>query len=399
MGIGLRWMKCGTARALVVMTALLAATTAHAANAPVLIGVDAEFGHKSSTSAEAVRRGVAIAIDEINAAGGVLNGRKLELITTDNRSVPARGVANLRELAAKPNLLAVFGAKFSPVVLEQVPVAEQLGVLLMDPWAAADGIIAPGHRHTFRLSLTDSWALDTMMRHARKQGAKRVGLLLPNTGWGRSSLKAAQRFSAQSPDISIAATNWYNWGDASLIGNYLALAKAGAQAIILVANESEGSLLVREMARLDKAERLPVISHWGVTGGDFVKLAGPALQDIDFSVVQTYSFIGAQDERARRVLTAAKRLFGVSDARALDSPVGVAHAYDLTHILALAINRARSAERKAVRDALEKIEVYDGLVRRYAPPFTAGRHEALVPELLFMARFERDGAIVRIPNY
>ena len=108
----------------------------HLANAagPVYIGLDAEFGHKTSTSGQAIEQGIQIAIDEINAAGGVLGGRKLELVTRDNRSVTAIGVDNLRELSKIPDLVAVFGGKFSAVYIECIPVAHELGIPLMDPW-------------------------------------------------------------------------------------------------------------------------------------------------------------------------------------------------------------------------------------------------------------------------
>ena len=90
--------------------AALFGSIAHGADKPpVLIGLDAEFGHKTSTSAQAIQRGMEIAIDEINRKGGVLGGRKLELVITDNRSIPAMGVDNLRELARRPDLVAVFG--------------------------------------------------------------------------------------------------------------------------------------------------------------------------------------------------------------------------------------------------------------------------------------------------
>ncbi|MFI3135219.1 MAG: hypothetical protein QX197_00425, partial [Methylococcaceae bacterium] len=69
---------------------------------PVYIGLDAEFGYKGSTSAEAIERGILIAIEEINQAGGVLNGRPLALLKRANHSVPARSVANIEELAANP---------------------------------------------------------------------------------------------------------------------------------------------------------------------------------------------------------------------------------------------------------------------------------------------------------
>jgi branched-chain amino acid transport system substrate-binding protein len=119
---------------------------------------------------------------------------------------------------------------------------------------------------------------------------------------------------------------------------------------------------------------------------------------VDFAVVQTYSFIGANDAVARRVTAALRSKFGVADVRAIDSPGGVAHAYDLTHILARAIDLAGSTDRRAIRAALEQIREYRGLVKHYAPPFTPSRHEALGPENVFLARFEPDGAILRLPH-
>jgi branched-chain amino acid transport system substrate-binding protein len=76
------------------------------------------------------------------------------------------------------------------------------------------------------------------------------------------------------------------------------------------------------------------------------------------------------------------------------SPPGVAHAYDLTHLLARAIDKAGTTDREKVRDALEKLGPYEGLVKHYHQPFSRDRHEALGPEQLFMARWRSDGVLV-----
>ena len=65
------------------------------------IGVDAEFMDPNSTADDAVLFGARAAVDDLNARGGVLGGRPLQLVTSDNRSVPARGVANLERLGAE----------------------------------------------------------------------------------------------------------------------------------------------------------------------------------------------------------------------------------------------------------------------------------------------------------
>ena len=372
----------------------------HAADKPpVFVGLDAEFGHKTSTSAQAVRQGMQIAMDEINQAGGVLDGRKLELVVSDNRAIPAIGVDNLKRMAAIPDLVGVFGAKFSPVLTEWLPVAQQLELPIFAPWSSADGIT--DHRYfpsyCFRLSLKDSWAASALLRFAlEERQARRVGLLLVNISWGESNQLAIRR-EAQRQDISIVGERWFNHGASSLLALYQDLREAGAEAIILIANETEGSLLVKEVASLPASQRLPIISHWGITGGNFAQLSGSALGKVDLSVIQTYSFIDDPSPAAQRVLAALKTRYGIQSAHTLQSPVGVAHAYDLTHLLARAINKAGSTDRRKIRNALEHLEPYDGLIRHYASPFSATRHDALSPNQVFMARYTEDGSLIRIP--
>jgi branched-chain amino acid transport system substrate-binding protein len=379
-----------------VVPLLLAALTAAAPSPPVLLGLDLEFGHATSTSDDAIKLGAQLAIDEINAAGGVLGGRPLRLVERDNRSNPARGKENLRELAAMPDLVAVLGGKFSPVLLEQLPLLPELGVILLDPWASAEDIIdgKPGS-FAFRLSLKDGWAMPAILRHALGRGLKRPGLLLASTAWGRSSERIALAWLTQHPELKLAGVEWFNMGDDSLVQHARALRAAGADSLVLVANELEGSVLVRELAALPPAERVPVLSHWGITGGDFPALCGPALRQVDLVVVQTFSFTDRPTPRGSSVLAAARRS-SPSAAAALKSPAGLAHAYDLTHILARAIDLAGTTDRRRIRDALERVRYEEGLLRRYGQPFAPGRHEALSQENVFLARWDAADNLVRV---
>ena len=115
------------------------------------------------------------------------------------------------------------------------------------------------------------------------------------------------------------------------------LVAEGAEAIILVSNNNEAIDLVKGVAKLDAGMRRPIYSHWGVTGGEFVSQMGDALNHVEFAVIQTYSFLGATRPQARTVAAQAMRTLGARSEREIPSPVGVAHAYDLTHILARAI--------------------------------------------------------------
>ena len=108
--------------------------------------------------------------------------------------------------------------------------------------------------------------------------------------------------------------------------------------------------------------------------------------------------MGNQRPQARELLAAIEKRYGVQDAAHVLSAGGVAAAHDLTHLIAMAIQKAGTTDRKAVRKALEELREYDGIVKKFARPFTPERHEALSSEDLFMARFTAEGALVRIPR-
>ncbi len=377
---------------------LLAAATLpvalSATKPPLLIGIDAEFGVQHSTSAQAIQLGAQTAVNEINAAGGLLGGRPLQLVLRDNYSVPARGVENLRLLAAKAGLVAVFGGRFSPVILEQLPLIAEHRIPFFALWSSADKIVRNDMQpnYVFRVSLNDSIAMPFLLDQARRRGLARVGLLLSNTAWGRSNLAAAENHMRHSRGLSIVASSWINWADTSLISKYHGILAAGAQAIVVVAND-EVSVLVREMAALPAAQRLPLLLHWGAAGGEFAEQSGAALRDVDASIVQTFNFLSADRQLRERFLQFSEPL-GVKRLEDIRSAVGTAHAYDAVHLLALAIKKAGSDDRARIRTALEQLPTWRGLVKTYRPAFSPDNHEALSPNELMMARYRDDGVLV-----
>ncbi len=362
----------------------------------VWVGFDGEYGLKNSTSPQSIELGLQAAIHEINANGGVLQGRPVKLMTKDNRSVPARGVVNLLEFAKQTELVAVFGGRFSPVLLQQLSVAHQHNMLLLDVWAAANGIIDHGYQpsFTFRLSLKDDWAMPAMLKEAQSEGHQSVGLILPNTGWGRSNKSALERVAKDFPDIRVAGIQWYNWGSQSILDQYLELVEKDAEVIILVANDNEAGTLLNQIIENPQIKKLPFISHWGVTGGSMFDNSEHALKKLDFKVIQTFSFFKAKQKPLERFMQSLAAVSNIDNIEAIRSPVGAAHAYDMMHILAKAIDKAGSTDRQAIRTALESNILYDGLIRKYDPAFSPMQHEALTPEQILMVRYRDDGVLV-----
>lgn len=366
-----------------------------AAADPVFIGIDEAYSIKSNTAPKAIERGAQAAIEEINARGGVLGGRPLKLMTTDNQGVSARGRDNFADLAAQPGLVAVLTGKFSPVTVETIPEANRLKVPLISVWGSADQITddPANPSFVFRVSLKDRWGVEALLARARSvHKAQRICAILPNTAWGRSSNQVIASKTG-TDGLQAVATRWYNWGDQNFQDTLKACTQARAQAIVLVANEREAAHLLGQLAQLPPAERLPVIAHWGLTGGAIHELAPAALGKVDMQVIQTFSFLGNNRPAARRLAAWIQKDAKLASPREIPSPVGSAHAYDATHLVAMAVDKAGSTRGDDVRRALESLPPFEGAVRRYAPAFTATRHDALTPAEVLFVRIESDGAL------
>lgn len=368
--------------------------------APVLVGLDADMSSGSARSGEAIRRGIVLAMARINERGGVL-GRPLELVVRDHRGNPARGVDNMEQFARMGDLVAVVGGLHTPVVLAELKVIHENHLLYLVPWAAGTGVVDNGYHpnYVFRVSVRDEYAGEFLVQQALAMGHKRAALLLEQTGWGRSN-EQSMSAALGSRGLQPVTVQWFHWGAHDLTRQIQASLDEGADVILMVANAPEGVTAVAGMAAFPPDQRLPIVSHWGITGGSFFREAHQHLQKVDLVFLQTFSFLDPPfPDRARELLLVCQTHFpGCQRPEDLFSPAGTAHAWDLIHLLALAIEKAGTIDRPAVRDAMENLASYDGLVRNYRPPFTPERHDALTAEDFRMARYNAEGVIVPLPK-
>lgn len=362
----------------------------------IVIGIDADMSSGSANSGESIRRGVVIAVSEINDAGGVL-GRPLEVVVRDHRGNPARGIDNINELSSIEGLVAIVGGIHTPVALEELDAIHENEVVYLGPWAAGTPLTSNGRdpNFVFRVSVRDEYAGEFLVSAALDRGAQKIGLLLERTGWGRSNHIAMSK-ALESRGIAPSTVQWFHWGEHNLDAQIQALLEAESEAVLLVCNPLEGVTTVNAMARVPKERRIPILSHWGITGGNMQQLAAEALTEVELVFLQTYSFLDPpRPERAARVLDRYRELFPECESpRDVIAPVGTAHAYELVHMLAAAIKACGSTERSEIRQALEGLESYDGLFRHYDRPFTMDLHDALTIEDFHLAKFDEDGVIV-----
>ncbi len=369
---------------LVTLAALLALPAAADAAEPIPVGLVAALSGQSAVSGEAITRGLTVAIDEINAAGGVL-GRPLVLVRRDDESNPGKGVAAARELIYRDHVAAFFGGIDTPVSIALVPLANKEKTPFMGVWAAGTGITRNGAspNFVFRVSAVDALVDERLLRYAATVvKAQHPGLMLINNPWGESNHKGLDA-AAKAAGISLAGAESFEVGDADMIPQLTRLKGAGADAIILVGNAAPAAVVIRSLDRMGWS--VPVISHWGVSGGRFPELAGPSAEKVAF--VQTYSFFKS-GPKAEQVLAALEKAYpAIKGPQDVIAPVGTANAYDAMHLLALAIAKAGSTDGPAIQAALEALPPYDGLIKRYAPAFTATNHDALGADDYIMVHF------------
>ena len=341
-------------------------------------------------TAEAIVRGLSIAIDEINASGGVL-GKKLQLVVRDDESNPAKGVVAARELVQRERVAALFGGLDTPVSIAIVPFANQSKVPFMGVWAAGTPITRNGaaENYVFRVSAVDALVDQALVAYAmKKYAAKKPGMILINNAWGESN-EAGLKASLAEKNLPYAGIEKFQDADVDVVPQLTRLKDAGADVLF-----APSSQVVKSLDRM--AWNVPIVSHWGPAGGRFSELAGPSSQRVHF--IQTFSFSGKLSPKAETVLAALKKKYPEIKTLADVTPaVGIANAYDAMHLTALAIAKAGSAEGPKIRQAFYAIDKYDGLIKTYSKPFTPENHDALSADDYLFTYF-KEGEILPLTN-
>jgi branched-chain amino acid transport system substrate-binding protein len=346
------------------------------AQEPIKIGLVTALSGQSARAGEAITRGLTIAIDELNAKGGVLGGRKFVLLRRDDEATPAKGVTAARELIFKEKVAVLFGGLDTPVSLAIVPIVNQEKVPFMGPWAAGTPITKNGANpnFVFRVSAVDEIVDKAMLQYAQKTfNAKSCGLILVNNPWGESNEKGLMAAYAAQGTKPVGVEK-FEPNDVDVVPQLTRLKTAGADCLLLVGNVGPSAQVVKSLDRM--GWKVPIVSHWGPAGGRFSELAGPNAKDVHF--VQTYSFFGKQSAVGDKVLKALMAKYpDVKGPGDVTPAVGVANAYDAMMLVALAIEQAGKVDGPAIREGFYRIDTYDGLIKKYSKPFTPATHDAV----------------------
>jgi branched-chain amino acid transport system substrate-binding protein len=321
-----------------------AAQPAAAGGGTLKIGLQAPITGDNAQYGEVMRKGVAQAIDEINAAGGI-NGLKLELVVGDDKATPAEAVSVVQRMLTLDKVAAVIGGFNSSPTLAAMPATQQAKTIHFT-MGASPKLTQAGDPYMFRAILTDAPMTADLVGYATKDlGLKKFAVIKENTDYG-VSLSDLFKSQVESQGGQVLTVESYNPGDKDFTAQLSKIKSLQPDALMVAGLYNEAGLIAQQAKRLGlKAQLL---------GSDGV--SSPALVTVGGDAVENFIFVSAFDPNYQdpKVQAFVKNY----QAKYNDKPEAYsAISYDAMQVLADAIQRAgiKSATLSdADHDALQK---------------------------------------------
>lgn len=375
---------------LAVVAALAAGTIAASAQNTIKIGSSLGLTGYGSLTDGHWRDGLVVAIEAINKQGGVL-GKKLELVTEDNKSTPQQAVVVYRKMMSEDKVVAF-----------------NSGCISAGNFAAA-GFVSKAKLPMFLCSILPrqpdeiKWAfsflpppkyeVDTRYQYLKeKTDIRKVGILADPSPYSMLMRGLAEKGAAEF-GIQVVASESYQQDDADMSVQIGRINAAGAGALIMlgqgnavvtVANNIR-SLGLNKMLMLGSINELDILLATGKVLGDQYMVPAPLIQiaSDDMSVIT--------DPKARAAaepfVKAMKDKYGRTDN------AQASRAWDSMMMMVAAMKKANTTEGEAVRDAFEKLGPYVGAGASY--DFTTERHIGITTNPYVVVSIKNDKLVIR----
>ncbi|KAB0268684.1 ABC transporter substrate-binding protein [Microvirga brassicacearum] len=233
------WLALGVALA-------LGASAAQAQTAPIKIGELNSYAKQAAFTVP-YRDGWRLAVEEINAKGGVL-GRPIEVISRDDGGTTGDATRVADELVTREGVSLLFGSFLSNVGVAMADYANQKKIVYIAAEPLTDAItMAQGNRYTFRIRPNNFMQVGMLVEQAKASGAKRWAIVAPNYEYGQSAAAVFKRLIKESvPGAEIVAEQYPALGKIEAGATVSALEQAKPDGIFNVTFGPDLTQFVRE---------------------------------------------------------------------------------------------------------------------------------------------------------
>ncbi|MEA9355652.1 ABC transporter substrate-binding protein [Bacteriovorax sp. PP10] len=355
----------------------------------IKIGVYGPFSGGSAPMGVSMRNGARIAVEEINAAGGVL-GKKIALIDRDDEAKNERGGQIMQELLDKEGVVAVLGPANTGVANASTQYTNQKKIPQIINIAAGAKVneffATNPENYIFRIAANDDIQSKVIVGQALKRGAKKPALLCDDTNYGQNGREKMEAVLAAA-GVKPVYVGKFKLKDSDMTAQLQEAKAAGADVILAYGIGPELAAVSNSMDRI--SWKVPMIGSWTLSMSNYTTNAGK--NGNGTMMPQTFIESVATSPKQQAFLKAYNDKFKESP---ISSAVSAAQGYDSVYLLKLAMEQAGSTEGVKIKNALENLTAtYEGLTGTYTKPFSSTDHEA-IKEANVMLGMVQDGKII-----
>jgi branched-chain amino acid transport system substrate-binding protein len=366
------------------------ALSAGAQAPPIRIGFASAMSGPAAITGEGVRWGATLAVEEINAKGGVM-GRKLEAFFADNKAQPGEAVSAVRKLVDVDQVDVIIGQTHSGACLGAMPVVKELGVPMVIEACSHPQIRAlsgkGGNEWTFRVALDDEIMAYTFARYMARQGVKSSSILAMNNDFGRGAANAYDA-AFKKAGIKLLSTEFFDPGQPDYRPVLTRLKRASPETILAVILASDGAPFMRQFRELGLTQR--VFSRGSLASAEFLLRVRDNPKIGDGVVEASYWLTGLDPDWDKKWTERYK-----VPPRVHGSLAAIALKWAVVPALEIALKKHGKADRQAIRTALEEVDVKDSPL---GPIKFDANHQAWINMILIEMRDGQLHILEKLPT-
>jgi len=329
----------------------------------IQIGEIASLTGKEAAFGQASHKGTLLAIEELNAAGGVL-GQQLYLTTEDNQSKAGESATAARKLISRTKVVALLGEVASSRSLEMAPVAQAAKIPMISPSSTNPSVTETGD-YIFRVCFIDPFQGTVMAKFAKDTlKAKKVAVLSSVSSAYSVGLAKYFKETYLADGGVIPVEQKYAEGDKDFKAQLTAIKAANVDAIFVPGYYTEAALICKQARELGIT--VPLLGGDGWEAPQLIEIGGTAVEG------SFYSTHYSPENKTPAVEEFVKKFQARWDGQIPDAMAAL--GYDSALVLADAIKRAGSTEGSKIRDALAATDAFVGVTGR--TQIDAGRNAA-----------------------
>jgi len=319
-----------------------------AAAEEIVVGEVAAMTGGTATFGTSSHAGTQMAIDEINAAGGLL-GKKVKLVTEDDQSKQGEAGTVAKKLISRSKIVALLGEVASTASLEMGPICQKAGVPMISP-ASTNPKVTESGDFVFRICFIDPFQGTVMGKFAMSKGWKKVAILTDTKQDYSVGLSRFFKEYFAKHGGTIVSEQSYGKGDKDFKAQLTAIKPSAPDAIFSSGYYNETGLIAAQARELGITA--PLLGGDGWDSPSLVKVAGKAIEGSFFS--NHFS----NEDTSPRIQEFVKK-YKAKNGTIPDAMAAL--GYDSAMILAAAIKSAGTTEGKALRDAIGKTKDFEGI--------------------------------------